>query len=71
MLMVGKFVERVLGAPLLAILFEGVKEFAALVFVVTMDVDVHIWLLTIVMFVFGTSLANTGTVANHHVGAAP
>ena len=36
----------------------------ALVFVATMGVDVRVWLLTIVMFVFGTALATTGTVAS-------
>jgi EmrB/QacA subfamily drug resistance transporter len=48
--------------PLAAVGFA--TAFAALLVVATMDVGVHLWLLTIVMFLFGTSVANTGTVAS-------
>jgi hypothetical protein len=41
-----------------------VTAVVTLTFVTTMDVDVHIWLLSIVMFMFGTAMANTGTVAS-------
>ena len=41
-----------------------IAAIVSLTFVATMDVDVEIWMLTIVMFVFGTAAATSGTVAS-------
>jgi hypothetical protein len=48
--------------PLAAVGFGS--AFLTLAFVATMDAGVPIWMLTIVMFFFGTAVANTGTVAS-------